>query len=115
MHGVATHVWRADVAIPFQSWQELWTLLQSGVSYRSSNDHTYPCKHADREFRRALSFEGVLFIFMFFPVAPNPDIPNFNWTTLVFGVTVLWAVGYYHVWGKKKYAGPVAHVKRQGF
>lgn len=61
----------------------------------------------------ALTFEGVLFIFMFFPVAPNPDAPNFNWTTLVFVVTVIWAVVYYHVWGKKNYAGPVAYVKRQ--
>jgi choline transport protein len=54
-----------------------------------------------------------LFIFMFFPVAPNPDVPNFNWTTLVFGVVVIWAVAYYHLWGKKNYAGPVAYVKRQ--
>jgi choline transport protein len=50
---------------------------------------------------------------MFFPVAPNPDYANFNWTTAVFGVTVLWAIGYYHVWGKKNYAGPVEYVKRQ--
>jgi choline transport protein len=64
-------------------------------------------------FRRALAFECTLFVFMFFPVAPHPDLANFNWTTLVFGVTVLWAIGYYHVWGKKKYAGPVEYVKRQ--
>jgi len=52
---------------------------------------------------------------MFFPVAPNPDAQNFNWTTLVFFVIVLWAVGYYGVWGKKNYAGPVTYVKRQNF
>lgn len=49
-----------------------------------------------------MSFQAVLFVFMFFPVAPNPDVPNFNWTTLVFGVVVIWAIGYYHLWGKKK-------------
>jgi choline transport protein len=64
-------------------------------------------------YRRALAFEAVLFVFMFFPVAPNPDVPNFNWTTLVFGVVVIWAIAYYHLWGKRKYSGPVAYVKRQ--
>jgi hypothetical protein len=50
---------------------------------------------------------------MFFPVAPNPDAENFNWTVLVFFVVVLWAVGYYKVWGKAKYAGPVTSVRKQ--
>jgi choline transport protein len=63
----------------------------------------------------AFAFEAVLFVFMFFPVAPNPDAQNFNWTTLVFLVVLLWAVGYYYVWGKKKYAGPVTHVKTQDY
>jgi hypothetical protein len=27
-------------------------------------------------------------------------------------VVVFWAVGYYHAWGKKKYAGPVTSVRR---
>jgi len=52
---------------------------------------------------------------MFFPVAPYPDAENFNWTTAVFLVVVLWAVGYYHVWGKQKYAGPVTYVKRLSY
>lgn len=50
---------------------------------------------------------------MFFPVAPNPDLASFNWTILVFGVVIIWAVAYYHIWGKKRYSGPVAHVQRQ--
>ena len=61
---------------------------------------------------RALSFQAPLFVFMFFPIAPSPDAPNFNWTILVFLVVVFWAVGYYHAWGKKKYAGPVTSVRR---
>ncbi|KAM0720175.1 hypothetical protein Q7P37_004311 [Cladosporium fusiforme] len=60
----------------------------------------------------ALSFQAVFFVFMFFPVAPNPTAPLFNWTLVVFGVVVLWAVGYYHVHGKKNYAGPVMYVRR---
>jgi hypothetical protein len=62
---------------------------------------------------RALAFQAPLFIFMFFPIAPNPDAENFNWTVLVFFVVVLWAVGYYKVWGKAKYAGPVTSVRKQ--
>lgn len=60
----------------------------------------------------AMSFEAVQFVFVFFPVAPNPTVPLFNWTLLVFGVVVLWAIAYYHVWGKKNYQGPVAYVRR---
>ncbi|KAM0723695.1 hypothetical protein Q7P37_000683 [Cladosporium fusiforme] len=30
----------------------------------------------------ALLFQCVLLVFMFFPVAPNPDVPNFNWAIL---------------------------------
>jgi hypothetical protein len=52
---------------------------------------------------------------MFFPVAPNPNVPSFNWAILVLGVVVIWAITYYHLWGKKSYAGPVVTVRGQGF
>ncbi|KAM0692694.1 hypothetical protein Q7P36_007249 [Cladosporium allicinum] len=60
----------------------------------------------------AMCFQSMFFIFMFFPVAPNPDGPNFNWSLAIFGVTVIWAVVYYHLWGKKTYVGPVMYIKR---
>jgi choline transport protein len=59
-----------------------------------------------------MSFQSMFFVFMFFPVAPNPDAPNFNWSLMIFGVTVIWSVVYYHLWGKKKYVGPVMNIKR---
>jgi choline transport protein len=59
-----------------------------------------------------MAFQSMFWVFMFFPVAPNPDVPNFNWSLLIFGVVVIWAVAYYHLWGKKTYVGPVTHVKR---
>lgn len=63
----------------------------------------------------ALASELVLFVFMFFPVAPSPDGPNFNWAILVFVVVVVWAIIYYYVWGRKHYVGPVTIVKGHGF
>lgn len=59
-----------------------------------------------------MSFEAVLFVFMFFPVAPNPTAPVFNWSLVVFVVVVLWAIAYYQFFGKKNYAGPVTYLRR---
>lgn len=64
--------------------------------------------------RRALASELVLFVFMFFPVAPSPDVPNFNWAILVLVVVVVWAIIYYYVWGRKHYVGPVTIVRGHG-
>lgn len=60
----------------------------------------------------AIAFAFVQFLFVFFPTAPNPTVPYFNWTLLVFVVVVLWSVVYYLVWGKKAYQGPVTYVRR---
>ena len=113
MHGVAPHQWRTNAALSLQPRAQIWIVLQFDVSLPTSEHHRKLVTDNMDFFCRALAFEFVLFIFMFFPVAPNPDIPNFNWTLLVFGVVVIWAITYYHLWGKKKYAGPVAYVKRQ--
>jgi hypothetical protein len=51
---------------------------------------------------------------MFFPVAPSPDVPNFNWAILVLVVVVVWAIIYYYVWGRKHYVGPVTIVRGHG-
>lgn len=110
---MAPHQWCADAALALQPWAQVRTVLQLDVSVYCSTQHSKLFTDVLDSSCRALAFEFVLFIFMFFPVAPNPDVPNFNWTTLVFGVVVIWAIAYYHLWGKKKYAGPVAYVKRQ--
>jgi hypothetical protein len=109
MHGMAAHLRRTNAAFTFQPGKEIRPLLQLDVSCSVPKS----LHSLTSAFHSALAFECTLFVFVFFPVAPNPDLPNFNWTTLVFGVTVVWAIGYYHVWGKKNYAGPVEYVKRQ--
>ncbi|KAK4580113.1 hypothetical protein LTR86_000316 [Recurvomyces mirabilis] len=60
----------------------------------------------------ALAFLSVQWIFLFFPTAPHPTAPNFNWTCLVFGVAVVWSLAYYYLWGKKEYQGPVEYVRK---
>ena len=60
----------------------------------------------------AIAFAFVQFLFVFFPTAPNPTVPYFNWTLLVFVVVVLWSLAYYWLWAKKSYHGPVTYVRR---
>ena len=60
----------------------------------------------------AMAFQSVQFVFLFFPTAPHPTAPLFNWTIMVFGVVVVWALIYYKLWGKKSYQGPVAYVRK---
>ncbi|KAK5156748.1 hypothetical protein LTS14_004961 [Recurvomyces mirabilis] len=60
----------------------------------------------------ALAFLSVQWIFLFFPTAPHPTAPNFNWTCLIFGVAVVWSLAYYYLWGKKEYQGPVEYVRK---
>lgn len=115
MYGMATDHQPADVTISIQSWQVVWALLQLGVSFSISFQMPLlaTCPFSNTCPFSAVSFQAVLFVFMFFPVSPHPDVPNFNWSLLVFGVVIIWAVAYYHLWGKKKYVGPVAYVRRQ--
>lgn len=60
----------------------------------------------------AVCFSFVQFVFVFFLTAPNPTVPYFNWCLLVYGVVILWSGGYYLIWGKKSYEGPVTYVRR---
>jgi L-asparagine transporter-like permease len=60
----------------------------------------------------ALCFLSLAFIFLFFPAAPNPSSVSMNWSCLLFGSTVVFALGYYYVWGRHNYAGPVSAIKK---
>lgn len=114
LHGISPHLRRAHATVALQSGQALRLVLQFDVSVCALISCVASRSLTPASLSSAICFEAVLFVFMFFPVAPRPDAPNFNWTSLVFVVTVIWAVAYYYVWGKKSYAGPVAYVKRQG-
>lgn len=108
---MAAPLWWTVAAITFQPRAEIWAFLQYHVGASPPEKHDAPLTLN----RRALASELVLFVFMFFPVAPSPDIPNFNWAILVLVVVVVWAIIYYYVWGRKKYVGPVTIVRGHGF
>ncbi|KAF2713003.1 amino acid transporter [Pleomassaria siparia CBS 279.74] len=59
----------------------------------------------------ALAFLALVFVFLFFPAAPHPTPATMNWSSLMFGVILLFSLGYYYVWGRYKYEGPVVLVK----
>lgn len=107
---MAAPLWRTDAAITFQPRAEFWAILQCHVGLSPSEKREASLTLN----RRALASELVLFVFMFFPVAPSPDVPNFNWAILVLVVVVVWAIIYYYVWGRKHYVGPVTIVRGHG-
>lgn len=61
----------------------------------------------------ALCFLALAYVFLFFPAAPNPDPAGMNWGILIYGVVVLFAVGYYFAKARHEYEGPVHYVKWQ--
>jgi hypothetical protein len=54
----------------------------------------------------------VLILFSFFPstVAVTGDPSKMNWAVLVTGFVVLFSVGYYLIWAKKTYTGPIVEI-----
>lgn len=51
-------------------------------------------------------------IFTFFPTANNPTPVDMNWSILVFGVVVLFAIFQYIVHGRRIYQAPVMQVQK---
>jgi len=54
----------------------------------------------------ALIYIIPLFVFSFFPFAPNPTAATMNWACVMVGGTVVLATAYYIVWGRKSYTPP---------
>jgi hypothetical protein len=48
----------------------------------------------------------------FFPTVPHPSAEQMNWNILVFGVVVIFSIGYYVAVGRHRYAGPVTYVRK---
>jgi choline transport protein len=61
----------------------------------------------------AVVFLLVIYVFTSFPLANNPTASGMNWSSLVYGVIVLFAVVYFFVHGRKEYDGPVVLVKAE--
>ncbi|OQD68868.1 hypothetical protein PENDEC_c030G04593 [Penicillium decumbens] len=51
-------------------------------------------------------------IFTFFPTANNPTPVNMNWSILVFGVVVIFAIIQYLIHGRRIYQSPVSQVRK---
>lgn len=60
----------------------------------------------------AIAFLLVVWVFVFFPLAPQVTPETMNWSILMFGSTMLFAVVYYLLVGKKRYKSPVDLIKR---
>jgi choline transport protein len=61
----------------------------------------------------ALAYLLTIWIFLFFPIAIPVDAATMNWNSLIYGATILFAVVYYFVYGRKTYVPPVALVSRE--
>jgi hypothetical protein len=59
----------------------------------------------------ALLYVAPIFVFSFFPSAPNPTAANMNWAILMVGGVALLATIYYIIWGRKQYLPPNETVK----
>jgi len=60
----------------------------------------------------AVAFLLVVWVFVFFPLSPVVTTETMNWSILMFGFTMLFAVVYYLLVGKKTYKSPVDLIKR---
>ncbi|KAK5993514.1 Amino-acid permease BAT1-like protein [Cladobotryum mycophilum] len=52
----------------------------------------------------------ILHILGFFPPTAPVQASTMNYSSLVFGATVLYSIVYYFVWGKKQYNGPIVEI-----
>ena len=52
----------------------------------------------------------IVFIFSFFPTAVKPDAEHMNFSCLMTGAVMIFAVAYYLLYAKKLYTGPVVEI-----
>ncbi|PYH78800.1 amino acid transporter [Aspergillus uvarum CBS 121591] len=55
----------------------------------------------------------VILTFSFFPLTNHPDAADMNWSIVIFSGVVLLAVGYYVLYAKHQYRGPVTRVRAE--
>ncbi|KAK4691545.1 hypothetical protein P7C71_g5474, partial [Lecanoromycetidae sp. Uapishka_2] len=62
----------------------------------------------------AVGFGIIIFVFSFFPVATPVKAVSMNFSVLMTGSVVLFAIFYYVVWAKREYKGPIVEVSPYG-
>jgi choline transport protein len=60
----------------------------------------------------SIAYLALIYIFVLFPISTPVTLQTMNWNCLIVGGTVIVAIGYYYVAGKKNYIPPVALVRR---
>ncbi|CEI63702.1 hypothetical protein FVEN_g6824 [Fusarium venenatum] len=60
----------------------------------------------------AEGFLVVVFVLAFMPGNPNPTASEMNWSIVMYSGVALFSVGYYIFWGRHRYEGPVAYVRK---
>jgi choline transport protein len=60
----------------------------------------------------ALAYLFIPYVMICFPSIPNPSLIDMNWSSLMFGGLVIFAMVYYYLYGRHKYDGPVEYVKQ---
>lgn len=55
----------------------------------------------------AVGFGCIIFLFSFFPVATPVEAASMNFSVLMTGSVVIFAIFYYVVWAKREYKGPI--------
>jgi amino acid transporter len=60
----------------------------------------------------AMCFLVLTFVMLFFPAVPDPNAQSMNWTVLIYGAAVVFALVYYYVGARHKWVGPVTYVRK---
>lgn len=60
----------------------------------------------------AIVFLIFAFIFAFFPASLNPTVEAMNWSSLIYGAVVIFAIVDYYVRARHVYDGPVEYVRK---
>lgn len=60
----------------------------------------------------AVAFLLIVYVFTFFPLATPVEPDTMNWSSLIYGVVVIFAILWFCVYGRRVYAGPVTLVKQ---
>lgn len=57
-------------------------------------------------------FLAPLWFFAFWPLATPVTAETMNWSSMMFGAIIAFALVYYAVWARHEYVGPVRLMKR---
>lgn len=60
----------------------------------------------------AVVYLSLVFVISFFPPSREVTPESMQWSSLIFGAVLIFSTGYYFVYGRKVYDGPVVLVKQ---